>query len=148
MIDESGRVVCRRCKEENRMIVSYMPFLTELMDSHLNVHLLGETIHQMARENSTASKAYEPPRYSVHLTAAQCLLIKHTEFYRQFIHIALAQAFKSNLNQWPEWPSLDINIPQIVSALVGADIISRLTFIWPCKGEVFFSRALLVHKAA
>ena len=36
-IDESGRVVYRRCKEEHRMFVSNMPFVTELMDCHVNV---------------------------------------------------------------------------------------------------------------
>jgi len=38
-IDESGRVIYRRCKEEDRMIVLYMPFLTELMDCHVNVDM-------------------------------------------------------------------------------------------------------------
>jgi len=36
-VDDSGRVIYRRCKDEDKMVVSYMPFLTELMDYHVNV---------------------------------------------------------------------------------------------------------------
>jgi hypothetical protein len=36
-IDESGRVVYRRCKEMDRKVVLYMPFVTQLIDCHLNV---------------------------------------------------------------------------------------------------------------
>lgn len=36
-LDNSGRVIYRRRKEEDRMVVPYMPCLTELMDCHVNV---------------------------------------------------------------------------------------------------------------
>jgi hypothetical protein len=38
--DSSGRVMYRRCKDEDRMLVSYMLFLTEHMDCHLNVDVI------------------------------------------------------------------------------------------------------------
>jgi hypothetical protein len=220
-IDESGRVVYRRRKEEDRMFVSYMPFLTELMDCHVNVdvtftvnifmylykylfkgphnarytitnpnqqhtdeikdfvnarcvsaseatwrifgfeisrkflavtsltvRLPGENLQQMPRKNSTASTASKLLRYFARPTATQFLLLKYTEFYSKYIHKPHAQASISNPNQWLERPSPDINIPQIISARVSGDIVSRIAFISPRKGEVFYLRALLLHKAA
>jgi hypothetical protein len=38
-LDRDGRVLYRRRKEEDRMVVAYMPFLTELMDCHVNVEV-------------------------------------------------------------------------------------------------------------
>jgi len=114
----------------------------------LTVHLPGENFQQMPRKISTASTASKLLRYFAHLTAMQFLLLKYTEFYRKYIHKPLAQTSNSNPNQSLERPSPDINIPQIISPQVGGDIVSRIAFISPRKGEVFYLRALLLHKAA
>jgi len=53
-----------------------------------------------------------------------------------------------NPNQWLERSSADISVPQIISARVGEDSISRLIFISPGRGERFYLRALLEHKLA
>jgi hypothetical protein len=102
----------------------------------------------MPRKNSTGSMGFKLQRNFASPTAAQFVLLKHTKFYRKYIHKPLADASYSNLNQWLEPPSPDINISQIISSRVGGDIVSRLTLISPCKGEVFYLRALLLHKAA
>jgi hypothetical protein len=114
----------------------------------LTVHLPGENFHQMPRKNSTGSIGFKLQRNFASPTAPQFVLLKHTKFYRKYIHKPFADASYSNLNQWLEPPSPDINISQIISSRVGGDIVSRLTLISPCKGEVFYLRALLLHKAA
>jgi hypothetical protein len=73
--------------------------------------------------------------------------LKYTDFYSKYIHKPLTQAGNINPNQWLEQPSADINVPQIISARVGEDIVSRLIFISPRKGELFYLCALLVHKS-
>jgi len=220
-MDESRRVIYRTHNVTDSMIVSYMPFLTELMDCRVNVdvtftvsifmylykyrfegpdntrymitnynqqhtnkiknvgntpyvsaseatwrifsykisrklpavacltvHLSGENFPQMPRKNGTGSMASKLQRYFARPTATQFLLFKYTELYRKYIHKPLAAASNSNFNQWLEGPSPDITISQIISARVGGDIGSRLTFISPQKDEVCYLRALLLRKAA
>jgi len=225
VVDDSGRVVFRRRKEEDKMVVSYMPFLTELMDCHVNVdvtftvniimylykylfkgpdnarytitdpnqphsatdeikdfvnaryvsasegtwsifgnettrkfpvvtclpvHLPGENFHQMHRKDGNASTASKLLRYFARPTAQNFQLLKYTEFYNRYLHKPLARNCTVALgsDQWLEQPSPDINIPQMVSARAAEDIVSRLTFISPRQGEVFYLRALLLHKPA
>jgi len=90
-LNESGRVVYRRRKEEDRMVVSYMPCLTELMDLHVN-HDVTFTVNIFMYLYTYLFERPDNTRYAI-----TNLTQKHTDEIQDFVDTHYVTASEATL---------------------------------------------------
>ena len=222
-LNNYGQVCYKRTKEDDRYIVSYMPFLSRLLDCHVNVdicltinvfmylykylfkgpdrtlfNITSDEVHDEiadyidARYLSASEAAWRILEYnisrkepsvkvlSIHLpdqqlsqlyrtnnsqSAASTLLcyfarpripalenLLYTEYYEQYCLYPISSTTSPNSATIRPDDYLEISgqpFPQqIIRARTQGEVVARIRRVPPRTGELFYLRALLLHKPA
>jgi hypothetical protein len=117
----------------------------------LSVHLLNRNLHQMHRTNGAASQSSQLLQYFARPLDTHFQEMTYTEFFSQYRHEAIVNSSRrsSHAQEWLErpLPGEASSRRRIIRRSAG-DIVTRIDTIPPRLGELFYLRALLLHRSA